>query len=397
MKKLLPIMWCTLIPLGLFAQANRDFKPFYKDGKEQFKQGQLSDAIVNFKEALRLEPKAQRYKVEGTFFDNYLPRYMLALCYERSDVMEAARWASESKTASESSIIRKRDRARATYNDDIERIEKGAETHLAKLNAQYNLDLQQAQTLLSQKKFEDARSAFQKLYASNPNRPEASVGLGQVDAEKKNYLRQLELDFQQALINKDFSSAEGKIAQLTSVDSAYANLSSLQTKLRDARTAAAKPPVTKPVDVIAEKQPDPKPKEPVVVADNRPRDQRPVRDTTPTGPSKTQQAQQKSALRTDLLATLRAYRRGDPAAALQQLEQIESPLLETSGSYHWLRGLYLLSSNHYAGEDNDAVLQQAHDAMSKVAALVAQFEPDPKLYPEFVLSFYRSVKENSAN
>lgn len=394
--KTITLLFLPILLLSSPAQTNRTFKAFYKAGNEAFDSGNFSEAIVQYREALRLEPKAQRYKLEGTFFANYLPRYRLALSHEKTDIFEAKRWAEESQTASEASIIRKKDKARAQYNADIERIIKAAKDQVAKLDAEYNLKLRDARALLSQKKFTEAKTAFEQLYASNPKRPEATVGLGQVDAEKTNYLRQLELDFKEALLSEKFDTAENTLAKLNEFNAGSLSVSNLKAQLAQAkdranRTIAQNTPTKEPAADTREN--------PVVVADSQPKTTPPARETrsaeTPprTQNQSTNSAARKTELREALLATLKPYRRGDPDTALSELKKIDSPLAQNSGSYHWLKGLYLLTSHQYQSEAQEDVVTEAGQAMRKASELMASFNPDPKLYPEFVREFYQKHRQ----
>jgi len=392
------LLLLLLVLIPAWGQTNRTFKSFYQDGNTAFEAGNFKDAIVSFKEALRLESKAQRYKVEGTFFANYLPRYSLALAFEKIDILEAERWARESETASESSIMKERDKARATYYADIERIYLAAKTHVAKLDSDYNLKLQNARTLLTQKKFDAAKAAFSELQRSNPSKPEGAIGVNQVDAEKSNYLRQLELDFKEAVLTKNYNRAEEKISLIASVDKEYALLPSLRTNLANAREAATpvpeahetslvktdtKPPVTKEAEL---------PKETTQQVSTTPNT-----TTKPKASSETSQDILKAELKEALLATLRPYRRGDITTALQELKKIDSPLAESSGSYHWLKGVYLVTLLETEEHPESHLQQEAEEAMTKTSVLIAGFDPDPRLYPEFVRDFYFKHKDQGQN
>lgn len=387
--RFLTLILLLFLPRPLLAQANRNFKAFYQDGNDSFEQGNFQEAIKSYKEALRLEPKAQRYKVEGTFFANYMPRYRLALSFEKSDILEAERWANDSKTASESSIIKKRDKANAEYHADLERISNAAADFRKKQDARFTVALNAAQSMLREKKFEAARKAYQALYTDYPDRSEAQLGLGQVDAQKQNYLRKLELDFKEALVTKNFSEAEGTLGQITQVDKAYAELPNLRAKLKEARDEATriarleakrKAETEKPV-TVARDQPETK-ETPTLKPEVKP-EQTPA-DTT---------RRDRKRLRDALLETLKPYRRGDPEEALAQLEQIESPVAEGSGSYHWLRGLYALTSHHYAAKPDPKHLSTAEQALALVATIDKDFMPDEQLYPRFVLEFYQKKRQ----
>jgi len=373
----------------LLAQANRNFKAFYQEGHEYFENGNFQEAIKNYKEALRLEPQAQRYKVEGTFFANYLPRYRLALSYEKSDILEAERWANQSKTATESSIIKRRDKANAQYHSDLDRIVRAAADFRKKQEAKFTVALNSAQSLLREKKFDAARQAYQKLFTDYPDRSEAKLGLDQVDAQKQNYMRKLELDFKEALVNNNFNEAEGTIGQIAQVDNAYANLPNLRAKLKDARDEASR------LAKLEAARNEEKTK-PVTVAENKPEvvREKPAEKpgVDPTPPQTDTGKRDRQRLRSALLATLKPYRRGNPEEALSLLEQIESPLAEASGSYHWLRGLYALTSHHYAAEPDPKHLPMAEQAIAMVVRIDKDFEPDEQLYPRFVRQFFKDKR-----
>jgi hypothetical protein len=96
-------------------------------------------------------------------------------------------------------------------------------------------------------------------------------------------------------------------------------------------------------------------------------------------------------MRAALLATLKPYRQGEPAKALAQLQQISAEEGHEWGSYHWLKGVYLLATSRYGDKPDEKLVQQARAAMDQVRRILPQFSPDSDLYPAYIIDFYNTA------
>lgn len=372
-----------LVPLA-FAQSD-DLKRFDREGKDLFEAGNYAEALKQFKAAYREDPKAQLYKEDGNFFQNYLPRYWIALCYEKIDVLEAAEWVKLSQEALERDTYKKK-RDKTQYDEDMERILKAAETARIALKREYDLKLNDAKSLVSQYKFDEARKAYEALVKMDADRPEARAGLAGLSDARKTYLDRLSLNVERAIFAKKWRDAEAEMATIAAVDKGYVGLPALQAKLDSARKEANKP--KEPV------------RQPVQVADNTPKETEPKitrpkptpAKADPEAEARAKAANYRKQLRSKLLETVAAYRQGEPDKALALLKQIPTKGTESFGSYFWLKGLYNLSTHRSTPEPDPKLLEEARTAMKTVAKLMPKFQPEERLYPNYVIDFYASVK-----
>ncbi len=374
------ILFCLLL-LTPF-QSKSAYKSFYKEGEDLLEQQAYGQALDKFKEAFRLKKEADRYRDEGAFFINYMPRYKIALCLEQTDLMAAEEWVDRSKEALESSILKKQKDALATYHRDIERISNAITQKKEALNAEYELKLKQADDLLARNRFKEARTAYEALYRMNPKRPEANVGLGRIGPTRENYLKSLALSGRTAALEQRFSEAETIAARIADIDPNSRDLETLRNAIKSSR-AALEEEKRKAEQAATVVQNTP-PKKPETKPEQKKTESRPTKrpDT---------RALDKKALKTSLLATLKPYRRGDPAAALSKLNEIDAALAKDSASYYWLKTLYLLAQWKYADQADQKLLNGAREAFAKTRTLQPDFHPSDKLYPDYVLAF---VAEN---
>ncbi len=384
--------WFALLCFALLCsafQSKHAFKTFYKEGEDLFGKGSYAEALARYKEAFRLEPKAQRYKEEGTFFRNYLPRYKIALCYEQLELAGAEEWVRKSKEAGEEQVIRRQRKEVAAYHGNMERILEAVATYRAELKARYDLKLKEADNLLARNKFEEARAAYQSLYRMDKDRTEAQVGLERIAPARSNYLKGKLLDSRTALLDKKFDEAEAILAHIAGIEADHPDLPVLRLQIRTAR-AEAERALTEPATKLPPKVTDTG----TEVVGPKPKPTTPEARTAEEPATLDREAEQKEArarLRKALLATLKPYRRGDPEAALQRLDQVDDALITNSASYHWLKGLYTLGAYHYVLEGDEVLLDQARLAMLTAVKLLPDFEPDPTIYPDYVLNFFKKV------
>jgi len=385
------------------------YKQFYKEGQALFDQGEHAQAAERFKDALRLRAKAGRFKDEGVFFIDYMPRYKIALCYETLDPVEARDWAQRSREALEVEAIGRRPRERAAYLRDIRRIETAAEELIAERDREYNRRLQAADALLDQHKFEDARKAYEALRELDAGRPETDARLGQIPLARDNYVKSQALDLRSALLNGELAQAKSLLGHIAGIDPDYAELGLLRGQIEAAETAAARPPpepvaTADPVEAEAPSEPEPTP---VASSENQPEERdvsaaapEKAKPTPPARPETSSQAggrlsaADKQALREALLDTLKPYRRGDAESALRKLEEIDLPAAQQSGSYHWLKCVYVLTRYYQAENSDEAVLDVAAEALRAAVRLSPDFIPDRDLYPDYVINFFtQTIRE----
>ncbi len=383
-------LFCLALVCSAF-QSKHAFKTFYKEGEDLFGKGNYAEALTRYEEAFRLESKAHRYKEEGTFFRNYLPRYKIALCYEQLEIARAEEWVRRSKDAEEDWVIRKQKREVAAYHEDLKRILAAVATYHAELKTRYDLKLMEADNLLARNRFEEAQAAYQSLYRVDESRPEAKVGLERIAPARSNYLKGKLLDARTALLDKKFDEAEAILVHISGIEASHPDLPILRRQIRTARAEADRV-ITEPSTGLPPKETE-KPTE-VVRTDREPTPATPAEVTAESSASLDREAEQKerrARLRAALLATLKPYRRGDPEAALQRLDQVDETLTSNSASYYWLKGLYTLGTYHYALERDEALRDQARLAMLTAVELLPDFEPDPTIYPNYVLDFFKKV------
>lgn len=390
---LLPV---TTLPVGAM-QAG--FKAFFKDGEAKLEAGDHAGALADFQEAFRLENKATRYRLEGAIFANYLPRYKIALAYEPQDILEAEAWMKKSEEALEDEVIKRQRKELAAYHADKDRILKAAAKQREVLATQFNLALRDAEALLNQKKYEQARQAFQKLVKDYPNRAEAQVGLGKVDNAKLNHLRTMALDAKTAVVENNFTKAESIIGQIETIDAGFADIPALRqlivdTKKRVAGAAAAAEADRKAredeANRIAALEAERRRLAQLQAETQNNQTKTPPNNVTtpPDDNGAADAAARKAELRAALLATLKPYRRGDPATALRELLEIDIEGAETSTSFHWLKGIFLLAKHHHSAEPDEAVLDLARTEIFEVRRLQPDFRPNPDIYPRYVIEFF---------
>lgn len=369
-----------------FAQS-REFKKLVMEGLESYENKNYAAALDAYTKAYALEVKADIIRLEGTFTAPYLPCYSIALAHEGlGDILEADAWVQRSKSALESDAISSRKRELATYKQDVARIEKAASQKRDALEAEFKLALNKANDLLDQNRFDQARSAFEALYRTYPDRNEPKLGLDRIRTRRSGYLRELALNIREATMNQNFNKADALLDQYRQIDPSSNDLPGLVASVNTARDRANKPaePEPQPVQTVVRKE---------------------VKE--PTGPSPEElerrrklQAERtrlarlernKADLRSALIDTLRPYRRGEPGDALRQLQQIDVDGAETFSSYQWLKGLYLLANHEQSLEPESDLLMQAREAMANTKRLQPDFSPDPKLYPQYVIAFYEET------
>ncbi len=392
----LALCFCALDALGL--QSKYAFKSFYEEGDALLESQNYQGALEKYQEAYRLEQKAQRYKEEGAFFRDYLPRYKIALCYEKLDILTAEEWADKSREALEEDVIRRQKKVAADYHRDLDRIARSASSHRQELKARYDARLLDAERLLAANRFEEARAAYEELSKIDAGRPESAVGLQKIAPARENFIKSKILDAKTALINGNLDGASALVDQIAVLDKRNSEIPLLRGQIRSARQALAEkatrpPPETKETTVadtaVNTRKDDPpatrpEPKRPIIEAAKNIRENRNER----------KEQLRKAALRTALLGTLKPYRRGDPAAALAKLEEIEPEVADGSSSYHWLKSLYLLGSYHHALEPDPGLKDRARQELGITLELLPDFEPDPNLYPRYVLEFVQEAKKN---
>lgn len=377
----LPLIF--LLSLGLMAQ-DRQFKGFYVEGKKLMESGDYQGAIDKFNEAYRREKKAKRYKESGNFFDYYLPRYRLALCYEQVDIMQGEAWANASKEALEEDVIRKKKDILATYHKDLERIINGANAKRAELRQAYDLKISDAQSLLANNRFDEAKKVFTEAAKLDASRTEAQAGIATIEGKRANYIDKLSMNVERAMFRKDWNAAQTELAQIKAVDSNNSKIAVLQQQINEAKEQARLAALPKEEKKVVTVDPPPKPK---------PTKTQPTRDPAADAAARAKRtaAAKKASVREALLESVSEYRRGFPADALARLENIDATDGAKFSSYHWLKGVYLLSMYQH-GEGQDSALQdRARASMLEVAKAMPQFKPDAKLYPDFVLTFYESL------
>ncbi|CAM2066781.1 hypothetical protein SCOR_15485 [Sulfidibacter corallicola] len=405
-------LWLVLgcVPTWTFAYQSREFKTFFREGEELLEAGKHKEALEKFREAFRLENKAQRYRLEGAIFANYLPRYKIALAYEPIDIIEAESWIKKSEEALEEEVIRRQRREAAKYHADKDRILKAAEDQREKLNTRYTLQLQKAESLLSQRKFDQARQAYEALVQLDPNRPDGQVGLGKVDNARQTYLRSLALDAKTAIVDRKFDQAAGIISQIEAADASFAEIPDLKQRLSAGRKAIETAAAAAQAELERKRR---EAAEAELARIERERKQREAanqtagntgqttasnqtnaadRDRDPNRVREQEVAKQRADLRKALLNTLKPYRRGDPEKALRELQAIRLEGTTESGSYHWLKSLYLLGKHRHSADPDEALLDLARTEMGEVRRLLPNFAPDPAIYPRYVMDFFESVQ-----
>lgn len=382
----------ALLLLGPLLHAqNRDYKKVYQEGVKLLNAGDSQGAIKQLNLAMTFNDKPERYKLEGTFFDYYLPRYKLALAYEKTNILEAESWLKKSKDAREDDVIKDKP-VKATYLEDYNRIAKAADDKRQSLKVDYDIRLGDARKLLDKNRFDEAKNAFEALVRMDPSRTEARSDLDSIDGKRNVYLRNLELDAKTALLSGNLREGEDTIRLIESVDRDFSGLPALRNKLSEAkdksRVAAASPKET-PREPVREPA-----REPVRSFATSPEQKPPV--TRPEVQVRPDQApaqiasRGKANVRSQLLASLAEYRRGNTDKALNLLSALPADEAGGYASYHWLRGLYLLQLNAASSEKDQQRERDAAAAMAKVAQLMPAFEPDTQLYPAFVISFYQT-------
>lgn len=380
------------LSLTLVAAPQRNaFKPFAEQGESFISEGNYAEALKAFQEAFRLEKTAKRYKLEGSFFASYLPRYKIALCYEHLNIVKAETWVNKSKEAQEDKILKKKDE-KATYHADLQRILDKVKKHRSDLAVAYNAKLSEANDLLNRHRFSDAKKAFEDLMKMDPSRNDGSVGLARITPARETYLKNLLLNAKMALVEEKFDAAEAIAKQMATVDQGYPSLITLRADIKKARekanAAAAAPKEVKTTPVVMAKPKEEPKKQPIVRNDPKPK----PRDNAAA--EKARIAKNKQRLRDELIETLKPYRRGDPEAALAKLNEIDVNFAQKYASYHWLKGVYQLSYWHFTEQKDNDLRENAKTAIQEALKLSPNFVPDESLYPSFILSAFQEVKTN---
>lgn len=364
------------------AFAFQDYKKIFEEGISHLESGNHAKALPLFQEAYRLNPEAERYREEGSFFRNYMPRYYIALAMEPSDIMDALHWVDLSLEANEEKPIKKKEE-RADYHANIKRIKDAAAEFSKNRDRNFRLALSKAEQLLNAKKFAQAQTAYEALVNDYPEKTEAQSGLSSIADKKNLYLKNLSLDIRSAIMSKNFTQAEGVINQIAQVDDGYSELPILKAELKNAVAAVEQ---AKEAAQVAKAEEKPK-----VTTPNRPQRDPQAERLAEAKRREREQLARQAELKEALLATLENYRIGRFDTALSDLEKIESPLREDSQSFHWLRSIYLLGSYHHSGEPRDELLDKAKESIQATHRLSPSFKPDPDLYPPYVIQYFEKV------
>jgi tetratricopeptide (TPR) repeat protein len=387
-RALLLFLCCSTLAFG----QSREFKDMVMRGMNAIESKDFATALDAYSKAYQLEKKAQVIRLEGTFTSPYLPCYSIALAHEGlGDILEAESWVQRSKDALESDAIKRRGKELATYKDDVARIEAAAKDKREALEAEFNLALGKANDLLDQNRFDNARTAYEQLFRDYPDRNEPKLGLERVKTRRAGFLRELGLKIREASMNQDFAKADAYLDQFRQMDPNNSNLPTLVASVNSAKDRAQAPT-----------QPEPEPDTTLVRAEPE----------VPSGPSpeelerrRQQQAERnrqqrlaenKRLLRSELLATLKPYRRGDASSALKQLREIDIDGREDYASFHWFKGLFLLASHQQSLDPEGGLLMEAREAIANAKRLQPNFEPEATIYPEYVIAFYRDTQAAGA-
>lgn len=372
----------VLVPWTLFAQSDRSFKAFFKEGLAFYEQGEYEQALAKFKQAYRLEPTPKKIKMEGTFFEPYLPRHRIGLCLEHLDILEADAWIKESLTALELNVLKKRDLI-AAYREDVERIQKNAEKKREELETAYQLALSSAQNLLESEKFDQAEAAFQQLYENNPKRPEAAAGLNNVAFARNAFIDNKVLEIEVAVARGDLERAAELLGRIESVDPSHPEIPVQRSRIETAaagQKAEARPAPPEPKPTVTRRD-ETKP-----AASNAEQERSDRTDS---------QADTKRQVRQALLDALAPYQHGNPELALEKLDQIEVPNIEKWGSYHWLKSVFLLAKYRNDGAQDAQVYQEARNNMARAIELIEDFSVDPDLYPDDVMKMVAEITQDA--
>lgn len=390
------LMWLAAMGAAAY-QSKNAFKSFYEEGDNLFESQSYRQALEKYLEAYRLEPKARRYKEEGAFFRDYLPRYRIALCYEKLDLLAAEDWADKSREALEEGVIRRQKKVVAAYHRDLDRITQSASNHRREIKRRFDTRLMEAENHLASNRFEEARSAFEALSEIDPDRPEATVGLVKIGPARDIFIRSKILDAETAIIKRNLDEAAALVDQIAELDPRSSDIPSLRGRIQSAREALAQKEMRPPPTDGGEKVAVPPGKtngDDSPLSNEAPPKRPDLKTDRNIGENRAERQKQlrKQALRTALLETLKPYRRGDPAAALTKLEEIEPATAADSSSYHWLKSLYLLGSHRHTLEPDPSLKTRARQELGLTLELAPDFEPDPDIYPRYVIEFVRATK-----
>ncbi|MCB1042830.1 MAG: tetratricopeptide repeat protein [Acidobacteria bacterium] len=374
-----------LILMLLYApvQSDREFKTFFAEGKALYEQGNYEEAVSKFREALRLNGKPQKVKVEGTFFEPYQPRYWLALSLEHVDVEEAADWVDQSQQAGEGDVDKNRNLV-AKYNNDCQRIKDAAATAKMHRIAQIRIQLDEAERLLNENRFDEAKAKYQSVLEKFPDNADAYAGIQKVSVSKSGYIDSRSLAAKLAISEKKYQEAETLISDIERTDHKHPSISELRAQLTQAQST--------PQLAIVDQKPPTK-------TQSKPPETKPTTHQAqqPSEPIKTQaqvdEPPDKTAIRTALLATITPYKQGNPKGALQMLDSIELEGVDKFGSYHWLRGLYLLTIHYQRHDHNQEVLEEGLASLKQALSINPGFQPDPATVPNYVLESIANIRE----
>jgi len=378
----------------LAGQTSREVKDLIREGKKTFENGDYTAALESYSQAFSLDDDARPVKIEGTFYEDYLPRYMIARChFHLGNLREAEEWAVKSRDLKEGeSVYRRKKRDLAAYNTTLDEILSEAEDYRTALNQRYNTGLEEARGLVATQKYDAAEQKLKSLVELDSSRNEASLELQNLPRAKDTYLQGRSLAVRNAILSERFDTASGLIDAMAAIDPAFRDIPVLRSELEGARERAA-------AAVIAANQPEEDPKPPV---ETRPDPEpTPVAETAPkttpkpSGPDPREKARaDRATLRAALLDSVALYRQGDPEGALEKLADVPDRLMRESASFHWLRGVYLLAKYHLDERPDESLLPRAESSLKRVASLQPGFSPDSSLYPDYVLDFYSEAASN---
>lgn len=358
-------------------QNDRQFKAFFVEGKQLYEEGQYAAAAEKLKEALRLNGKPQRIKTEGTFFEPYQPRYWIARCFEHIDIELAAQWMAQSRQAGEADVDKNR-QVVADYNAASERIRKAADFARNQRLAKVKLQLDEADRLVDQHRFDEAMAVYQRVYDADPDNADAYAGLQRVAVSRDAFLESKGLETRIAIAESRFDDAHHKLDEIRRIDANFPKLKELETQLSESESEANRV-------AIATNDKTPEPLTQPVEQQVRTKDPQPIAEKSKLADTAAAKTGNAVAIRRALIDTIGPYRQGNPQAALKILSEIQLTGLDDFGSYHWLKGVYLLSTYYQQYDRDPALLKQAESALVRALELEPDFRPDPQVYPPFII------------
>ncbi len=375
-------LYFVIFPL----QSDRQFKVFYAEGKALYEQNSYQAAADRFQEALRLDGKPQRIKIEGTFFEPYQPRYWLALCHEQLDVEQAAVWVEQARQAGEGEVDKNR-KLVAQFNTDCERILRSAESVRSARVAKVRVQLDKADQYLAQDRFDDAKTIYHDVFTADPENSDAYAGIQKVALARNAFVERKELETRLALGEERFDDAKQLISEIAALEPKHTSLPLLNQQLKDAQQKEAVVSSTKDKPQVT--QPQTTRSNPIVTKV----DTTPIPTVTKKSGSDTIDRQ---ALRQALLAAVKPFKQGNPTAALKMLESIDVKGHEEVGSYHWLKGLFLLTTYYQYHDQSPELIARGEQEISRAFELSPGFSPDPEIYPGYILKHVDAIRAAEA-